>query len=94
MRKVTDKEVKEFLTKNAEYVPEGNQIDFVKVSKEALAKPQLRSYPIDDAVIKAFGITDKELEGYADLKYAKYHWSAILSDILHKRGLLKYSGMF
>jgi len=70
----------------------GTQINFFEECRNA-KRGELRCYPIDDTVIMAFDIRKEELARYTEPKYAKYHWSSILEDILVKRGALADRGI-
>ncbi|MCL1823692.1 MAG: hypothetical protein FWG44_05770 [Oscillospiraceae bacterium] len=61
-------------------------IDFVeKYTELGLKIGDLFGYPVDDAAIYAYGITDKEIEPYMKPEYRGVSCSVILDKILADR---------
>lgn len=70
--------------------PDEDQIDFLDDCHNA-KEGELRSYPLDDIVIKSYKITKQELARYATPQYAEHGCAAILECILLDR-LAKHDG--
>ena len=50
---------------------------------------ELSSYPVEESAIRAFGLTEKDLEPYIDNpSYYGKHWLEILKDVLKNKGEL------
>ncbi|MCL1806209.1 MAG: hypothetical protein FWG31_00730 [Oscillospiraceae bacterium] len=70
--------------------PNEEQIDFLFECRNA-EEGELRSYPLDDFVIRTFRITKQELSRYTKPEYAEHGVSSILEEILLER-LAKVEG--
>jgi len=56
-----------------------------KYSELGLKAGDLYGYPVDDAAIYAYGITEEEIAPYMTSKYRRVHCSVILDYILADR---------
>jgi len=59
-------------------------IDFYE-KFQALEKGEFAAYPIEDAVIHAYNITEDEIKPYMKPEFFKVHWTDIFDEIMKTR---------